>query len=173
VIATVIYEVALRYVFHNRIIAKNIWVSTSLGLTPGGLRLFIKTIPALLAYRKNRLYMLTDTGYLTHEHFDFNKPMAISQAIQFLNKTGFLKLVTNQTIKSIPDYFIGLETGLDTNGRKNRSGKKMEKLIEVFIKDICARNGYEYMEQATAAKIMNKWGKKITVKKSSEKIVLY
>ena len=130
----------------------------------------ISVIPALLALRDKKLNLLTDTHKFIYENYDFTKPMNTDKAVNFMKKTGFLKLVSDKKIKSVPDYFIGLEVGLDTNGRKNRSGKAMEKLIDMFIKDICARNGYEYMEQATADKIMKQWGKKITVNKSSKRI---
>ena len=88
----------------------------------------------------------------------------------FLKESGFLKLVSDKTIKSIPDYFIGVEVGLDSNGRKNRSGTSMEDIAEFFIKDICQRKGYEYIPQATADKIKQKWNKDITVTKSSKRI---
>ena len=87
-----------------------------------------------------------------------------------MKESGFLDLLSDRTIKSIPDYFIGVEVGLDSNGRKNRSGTSMENLAEFFIKDICQRNGYEYIAQATADKIYKQWGKKITVNKSSKRI---
>ena len=46
----------------------------------------------------------------------------------------------------------------------------MENLVEFFVKDICERNGYEYIAQATADKIKMKWNKDITVTKSSKRI---
>ena len=88
----------------------------------------------------------------------------------FLKKTGFLRLLSDRNIKSIPDYFIGVEVGLDSNGRKNRSGTSMEDIAEFFIKDICQRNGFEYIAQATADKIKKKWNKDITVTNSSKRI---
>lgn len=130
----------------------------------------ISVIPALLALRDKKLNLLTDTRKFIYENYDFTKPMDTDKAVNFMKNTGFLKLVSDKKIKSVPDYFIGLEVGLDTNGRKNRSGKAMEKLVDMFIKDICACNGYEYMDQATADKILKKWGKKITVNKSSKRI---
>ncbi|MCL2672894.1 MAG: type II restriction endonuclease [Alphaproteobacteria bacterium] len=130
----------------------------------------ISIVPDLLAYREKKLNLLTDIKNFTYENYDFSKPMDVPKAVRFLKETGFLKLVSNKTLKSIPDYFIGLEVGLDTNGRKNRSGTTMENLIEFFVKDICARNEYEYMTQATADKIHKRWSKKITVHKSSKRV---
>lgn len=56
--------------------------------------------------------------------------MSAEEALSFLKESGFLELVSNRNIKSIPDYFIGVEVGLDSNGRKNRSGTSMENLVE-------------------------------------------
>ena len=130
----------------------------------------IKIVPALLACRDKNICLLTDMRKFDLTRFDFSKPMSPADGAMFMKESGFLDLLSDRTIKSIPDYFIGVEVGLDSNGRKNRSGTSMENLAEFFIKDICQRNGYEYIAQATADKIYKQWGKKITVNKSSKRI---
>ena len=130
----------------------------------------IKIIPALLACRDKNICLLTDMRKFDLTRFDFSKPMSPADGAMFMKESGFLDLLSDRTIKSIPDYFIGVEVGLDSNGRKNRSGTSMENLAEFFIKDICQRNGYEYIAQATANKIYKQWGKQITVNKSSKRI---
>lgn len=130
----------------------------------------IKIVPALLACRDKNICLLTDMRKFDLTRFDFSKPMSPADGAMFMKESGFLNLLSDRTIKSIPDYFIGVEVGLDSNGRKNRSGTSMENLAEFFIKDICQRNGYEYIAQATADKIYKQWGKKITVNKSSKRI---
>ena len=130
----------------------------------------IKIVPALLACRDKNICLLTDMRKFDLTRFDFSKPMSPADGAMFMKESGFLDLLSDRTIKSIPDYFIGVEVGLDSNGRKNRSGTSMENLAEFFIKDICQRNGYEYIAQATADKIYKQWSKKITVNKSSKRI---
>lgn len=130
----------------------------------------ISIIPSLLAYREREIKLLADVSNFSIAKYDFSKSISVDKAILFLKETGFLKLVSNRQIKSIPDYFIGVEVGLDSNGRKNRSGTSMESIAEFFIKDICQRNGFEYLAQATADKIKKKWNKDITVTKSSKRI---
>ena len=130
----------------------------------------IKIVPALLACRDKNICLLTDMRKFDLTRFDFSKPMSPADGAMFMKESGFLDLLSDRTIKSVPDYFIGVEVGLDSNGRKNRSGTSMENLAEFFIKDICQRNGYEYIAQATADKIYKQWGKKITVNKSSKRI---
>lgn len=130
----------------------------------------IGVVPALLADRDKKISLLVTPNSFDARRFDFSKPMLAKDGVLFLKESGFLKLISDRSIKSIPDYFIGVEVGLDSNGRKNRSGTSMENLVEFFVKDICERNGYEYIAQATADKIKAKWGKNITVTKSSKRI---
>jgi len=130
----------------------------------------IGIVPALLAARDKKITLLTTPNNFDVTQFDFSKPMPAEKSVLFLKASGFLDLISNRSIKSVPDYFIGVEVGLDSNGRKNRSGTAMENLVEFFVKDICQRNGYDYITQATADKIKSKWGKNITVTKSSKRI---
>lgn len=130
----------------------------------------IGVVPALLAERDKKISLLPNPQNFDIKRFDFSKPMSAEDGVLFLKESGFLNLISNRNIKSIPDYFIGVEVGLDSNGRKNRSGTSMENLVEFFVRDICERNGYEYITQATADKIKSKWNKNITVNKSSKRI---
>ena len=130
----------------------------------------IAVIPSLLAYRERKIKLLSNIKNFETTEYDFSKPIDLDKAVMFLKESGFLKLISDRKIKSIPDYFIGVEVGLDSNGRKNRSGTSMEDIAEFFIKDICKRKGYEYISQATADKIKQKWDKDITVTKSSKRI---
>ena len=49
--------------------------------------------------------------------------------MEFLNDTGLTEVFQQQKIKNLVDYVFGIETGLDTNARKNRSGHVMENMI--------------------------------------------
>jgi type II restriction enzyme len=104
------------------------------------------------------------------KNYDFSKSISPEDGVFFMKESGFLNLLSNRNIKSIPDYFLGVEVGLDSNGRKNRGGTAMETITELFVKDICDRKGFEYIAQATAAKIKSKWNKDITVKNSSKTV---
>lgn len=46
--------------------------------------------------------------------------------IEYIHGTGLDKVFKNNQIKNLVDYVFGVETGLDTNARKNRSGHLME-----------------------------------------------
>lgn len=64
------------------------------------------------------------------------KPQYISKyfetvdgVITFIKQTGLEEIFSNRQIKNLVDYVFGVEVGLDTNARKNRSGHVMEELI--------------------------------------------
>lgn len=104
--------------------------------------MIIGVVPALLAERDKKISLLANPNNFDVKRFDFSKPMPAEDGVLFLKESGFLDLISDRSIKSIPDYFIGVEVGLDSNGRKNRSGASMENLVEFFVKDICQRNDY-------------------------------
>jgi len=64
---------------------------------------------------------------------------------------------------------IGVEAGLDSNGRKNRGGHAMEAIIEWFVKDYCTKHGYTYLKEANAARIYKSWQINVPVDKSSRR----
>ena len=134
----------------------------------------IKSIPIIIAERHNKFKLLTEYmhGEFIYKDYDFSKLGKTSpeEAVEFMQKSGFLEQIKSEKIKSLVDYVFGIEVGLDSNARKNRGGKAMENIIEFFIKDICKRNNYEWMSQATAPKIEKEWNKKITVDKSTRRI---
>ena len=52
----------------------------------------------------------------------------------FMEKTGLFELLQNHIIHNLVDYVTGVEVGLDSNGRKNRTGHTMEDLVESYLK---------------------------------------
>lgn len=53
-----------------------------------------------------------------------------SEIYDFIQKTGLEEFFIEKRVKDLNDYVFGIEVGLDSNARKNRSGKLMEKTIE-------------------------------------------
>ena len=49
-----------------------------------------------------------------------------TKVVEFLQETGLASIFKSRRIKNLVDYVFGIETGLDTNARKNRSGYIME-----------------------------------------------
>lgn len=53
----------------------------------------------------------------------------VEGVLEYIHSTGLDKVFQNKQIKNLVDYVFGVETGLDTNARKNRSGHLMEKQV--------------------------------------------
>lgn len=58
-----------------------------------------------------------------------------SKVTEFIQGTGLADIFQSRRIKNIVDYVFGIETGLDTNARKNRSGHIMENTVAKRLKD--------------------------------------
>lgn len=91
----------------------------------------LKCIPLLLAVRSNEIYAIDGDGDYT---YNFKNPnLSVEQYKVFMRKTGLFDLIENHIVNNLVDYATGVETGLDSNGRKNRGGHLMENLVESFI----------------------------------------
>lgn len=78
----------------------------------------LKCIPVLLAVRAKEIYAIDGDGEYIYK---FNKPnLSIEQYKIFMRKTGLFDLISNHIVNNLVDYATGVETGLDSNGRKNR-----------------------------------------------------
>ena len=126
----------------------------------------VKALPVLLAVRESKLEVF-DKGTKNSEFFDFStKSLDPVKCYEFLDKSGLARLFQKDGVKNLVDYVLGVEVGLDSNGRKNRGGTLMEEIVGEFIADFCNKNGYEYMAQARATNIKSKWGVDVRVDKS-------
>lgn len=126
----------------------------------------VKALPVLLAVRENKLEVF-DKKEKSSEFFDFSgKEESVEKYFEFLNKSGLVRLFQKDGIKNLVDYVMGVEVGLDSNGRKNRGGILMEKIVGSFLVDFCNKNGFEYLSQARAKAIKDKWGFDVKVDKS-------
>lgn len=57
----------------------------------------------------------------------------VEGVIEFIHETGLDNVFKNQHVKNLVDYVFGIETGLDTNARKNRSGNLMENQVASIL----------------------------------------
>lgn len=126
----------------------------------------VKALPVLLAVRENKLEVF-DKVTKNSDFFDFSgKEQDSEKYYEFLDKSGLARLFQKDGIKNLVDYVMGVEVGLDSNGRKNRGGSLMEEIVGTFISDFCNKNGFEYMAQARATNIKSKWGVDVKIDKS-------
>ena len=68
---------------------------------------------------------------------------SVDGIIEYLEGTGLAEIFTEGKIKDLVDYVFGIETGLDSNARKNRSGHIMENMIA----DIFTKNGIAFRQE--------------------------
>ena len=65
---------------------------------------------------------------------------SINGVMEFLENTGLADVLQTRKITNLVDYVFGVETGLDSNARKNRSGHVMENVVAEIFND----NGITY-----------------------------
>ena len=120
----------------------------------------LKCIPVLLAVRSYEIYAIDGDGEYT---YNFKKPnLSIEQYKVFMRKTGLFDLIANHVINNLVDYATGVETGLDSNGRKNRGGHLMENLVESFIQKAGFIKEVTYFKEMYIHEITEKWGIDLT-----------
>lgn len=116
----------------------------------------LKCIPLLLAVRSNEIYAIDGDGNYT---YNFKNPnLSVEQYKIFMRKTGLFDLIENHIVNNLVDYATGVETGLDSNGRKNRGGHLMENLVESFIQKAGFVKDESYFKEMYIHQITDKWG---------------
>lgn len=122
----------------------------------------LKCIPLLLAVRENEIFCQNENGGYLYQ-FDLRKipqnaRLPVEQYAYFMEQTGLFDLLQNRIIGNLVDYVTGVETGLDSNGRKNRGGHLMENLVEDFIQKAGFVKGKTYFKEMYIHEITIKWG---------------
>lgn len=120
----------------------------------------LKVIPILLAKRDDTIEIITQEGDII---FDFKEPnfSAIEYSI-FMRNTGLFDLLENHIISDLTDYVKGVEVGLDTNARKNRTGKAMQKHVEEHLISLGFEHGKSLFSEMSAIEIEKIFGVKVS-----------
>ena len=125
----------------------------------------IKTIPILLAIREREFPVIIDFYKIDKgvKELNFNKNRnsilsneEIQDYFDFVQKSGVLEIFSY--IKNFYDYVIGVEVGMDTNARKNRSGQAMELLMKPIVEEISKELGCKVFTQQKFRSV-GLWGK--------------
>lgn len=92
-------------------------------------------------------------------NFSFSKcNYSIEEYKMFMRKTKLFDLLENHIVSNLVDYATGVETGLDSNGRKNRGGHLMENLVESYIQKAGFVKDKNYFQEMYIHEIEQKWG---------------
>ena len=115
----------------------------------------LECIPLLLAVRSREIFVKDEINeYL----FKFDKMVySIKDYIRFMKESGLFDLLQNHIINNLYDYVLGIEVGLDSNGRKNRGGHLMENLVESYIIKAGYKKDINYFKEMYLKDIEKKW----------------
>ena len=95
----------------------------------------------LIAVRsENKKKVLDNLGQCVVLDTLFN---SVDGVMEFLENTGLAEIFQSKKINDLVDYVFGIETGLDTNARKNRSGHVMEDMVARIFE----KNGIHYRQE--------------------------
>ena len=111
----------------------------------------LNAIPILLAKRESEIYAKDEEGggLSTFDHLT----QTVDDYCVFMKKTGLFDLLSKHLLNNLYDYVLGVESGLDSNGRKNRGGHLMEDLVEDFLR----RAKVTYDKEMTTNEVKAKW----------------
>lgn len=91
----------------------------------------LQCIPLLLAVRGYEIYVQDEDGAFLYNFKKMN--YSVEQYEIFMCKTGLFDMIANHLVNNFVDYALVIETGLDSNGRKNGGSHQMENLVEKYI----------------------------------------
>lgn len=116
----------------------------------------LKCIPILLAVRQSEILVLDKDG--NKFIYDFNEMnYTLEQYKIFMRETGLFDLIQNHLVNNLYDYVLGVESGLNSNARKNRGGHLMEDLVENFIQKAGFKKNETYFKEMYLQQIEEKW----------------
>lgn len=132
-----------------------------------------EVLPILIATRNFDKNILDKNTYGIIKVSDLINPKKYldeKEILKFFNETWLKNIFENKLITNLEDYVFGIETGLDSNGRKNRTWTLMENIVEEFVKKFCNKNtNFSYLTQATVKEIKNKWNIDVLSDKSARR----
>lgn len=115
----------------------------------------LSVIPILLAKREKEIKVNdTNANYV----FNFvNMNYSIEQYTLFMKNSGLFELLQHHIINNLIDYVLGIEVGMDTNGRKNRTGDVMEDLVESYLIKAELKKNVSYFKEMYLSEIESKF----------------
>ena len=135
----------------------------------------VKVFPLLIAMRSDNISILDSFSLpeFNFHTFNFRKPPESDETIElfveFFKKSGLGRLIEKKRIKNIHDYVLGIEAGLDSNGRKNRSGAIMESLIKNLLTNVYNLDSTNFTDQGDPKKVKELWGIDLPIDKTSRR----
>ena len=133
----------------------------------------LRAIPSLIASRDKVLDILSldEDDNMSFHQLNFKKidKSDITVYVDFIEQAGLLYFLQKEASRSLVDYVYGVEAGLDSNARKNRSGTTMEGILERSVAKVCQQHDLEFKSQATPSFIKEMWNIEVPVDKSQRR----
>lgn len=121
----------------------------------------LKVLPILLAKRDTKITINDNEENKVYDFSEFN--MSIDDYLEFMHKSGLFEILENKLITNIKDFVTGIEVGMDTNGRKNRTGILMEELVEKQLQKAGLHKNVSYFQQMSVKEIEYKWNLNLNI----------
>lgn len=112
-------------------------------------------VPILLAKREAEIKVQDADGNYIFNFVKMN--YTVEQYTLFMRNSGLFDLLQNHIINNLVDYVLGVEVGMDTNGRKNRTGHVMEDLVESYLIKAGLIKGKTYFKEMYAFEVEKKF----------------
>ena len=113
-------------------------------------------VPILLAKREAEIKVQDADGSYVFNFVKMN--YTVEQYTLFMRNSGLFDLLQNHIINNLVDYVLGIEVGMDTNGRKNRTGHVMEDLVESYLIKAGLIKGKTYFKEMYASDVEKMFG---------------
>lgn len=133
-------------------------------------------LPLLVAVRADKLRdmpIISDLSMLMAENKSdifYGDTTNEKELLVFFQNSGIKDILQNKNVKNLVDYCFGVEVGMDTNARKNRTGTLMENLVGKYLDGFCQKHkNFKFIDQATKEKIKQKFGFEIKIDKNSRR----
>lgn len=135
-----------------------------------------KALPLLIAVRADKLKempIITNLQTLEAENKSdifYTSTLNEKELLEFFRSSGLKDVFENKHIKNLVDYCFGVEVGMDTNARKNRTGDLMEKIVGKYLDGFCQQNpNFLFIDQATKPRIKLAFDYDIQIDKNSRR----
>ncbi len=113
-------------------------------------------VPILLAKREAEIKVQDADGSYVFNFVKMN--YTVEQYALFMRNSGLFDLLQNHIINNLVDYVLGVEVGMDTNGRKNRTGHVMEDLVESYLIKAGLVKGKTYFKEMYVSEVEKRFG---------------
>jgi len=119
-----------------------------------------QVLPLLIAVRIEKLKnmpIITDMESLISQdksHIFDSEQINEEELKIFFRHSGLKNILQDRNVKNLVDYCFGVEVGMDTNARKNRTGTLMENIVGEYLNAFCRKHEhFRLLKQATVKKI--------------------